>query len=132
MVEPFVMEGPFVGHAKPRLSCQVTYYATPKNLSCLFAQLLINLDPQVGDVASSEQGRCAAASRGSYRFEMNHKETRIVDVVELPLQNEQGGSFIARVREVIKVIRAGHSPKRDHAMRDPSELPSKSQKQDGK
>jgi hypothetical protein len=65
-------------------------------------------------------------------FEMNHKKPRIVEVVEMPVQNAPGGSFIARVREVIKVIRAGPSSKRDHATLDSSELPLEFHKQDGK
>jgi hypothetical protein len=61
---------------------------------------------------------------------MNHKKPRIVDVVELPLQNEQSDSFTARVREVIKVIRAEHSPKRNQAMHEPSKFPLEFHKED--
>jgi hypothetical protein len=65
------------------------------------------------------------------QFEMNDKKLRIVDVVELPLQNEKSGSFMARVREVINVIRSEHSPKREEPVHDPSESPTESHKQNG-
>jgi hypothetical protein len=63
---------------------------------------------------------------------MKHEKPRIVDVVELPLQNEKSGSFIARVREVIQVIRAGHSPKRDNVMQEPAKFPLELRKHDEK
>jgi hypothetical protein len=70
------------------------------------------------------------ASPGTGPAVMDHKKLRIVDVVELPVQNEKSGSFIARVREVIKVIRAEHSPKHTQTIHDPSECPLEFHKRD--
>ena len=65
------------------------------------------------------------------QVEMNDKKLRIVDVVELPLQNEKSGSFMERVREVIDVIRADRSPKSEQTTHYPSEFPTEFHKQDG-